>query len=206
MIQLNDLYELGRVVSKLFRNGYVDTVNDNVNLSIFTQGITNILDVIGGYFKDSFIFLTDMGIHPAFVALGLVIIISIPIAIVKRSKRVPDLNTLIATRDIKGLIDVLEYNKHETSTQVEGTTDFVEVESVNLRCGAAKALGEFGHPDAVEPLIEHLTDPDRFVRMNIVQALMRFRSPRVKQALLHVSVRDVDETVRFMAENAVGAQ
>lgn len=62
----------------------------------------------------------------------------------------------------------------------------------NVRCGAARALGELRDPRTIEPLIIALRDVDSVVRYHVSQVLQDFQDPRVVAAFLDVLLQEDD--------------
>ena len=94
---------------------------------------------------------------------------------------------------IKRLLNVLQY----------GTDAQFPVEDGFVRGRAAQTLGLIGDTQAVEPLIQTLSDADRCVRMAAAWALGRLGDARAVSKLLQ-ALDDEDWLVRTEASRALG--
>jgi HEAT repeat protein/beta-lactamase regulating signal transducer with metallopeptidase domain len=75
--------------------------------------------------------------------------------------------------------------------------------SAEVRHSVAHALGHIGDPEAVKPLVAHVTDPNVEVRQAVVDALDEFDDPAVTAAL-RTALKDSDADVRQSAAKALG--
>ena len=86
----------------------------------------------------------------------------------------PNVRCLRSTRNVKGLIRALTYQKDRDvrvaaaeprdERAVQALTQTLAADEPYLRINGARALGEAGQPDAVEPLIGLLSDDDMHVK------------------------------------------
>ncbi len=99
----------------------------------------------------------------------------------------PNVEKLLAKHDIAGLIKALSYDKDPTICHA-----------------AAKALGQTGDPQAVEPLIQALKSNDPTLRASSIVALGRLAQP---ETITHIiaALTDKDPTVRKAAIITLGA-
>ena len=72
-----------------------------------------------------------------------------------------------------------------------------------MRQAAAQALGLIKNPQAVEPLIATLQDPDGTVRQAAAEALGLIKNPQAVEPLI-ATLRDPDSSMREAAAKALG--
>jgi HEAT repeat protein len=101
-----------------------------------------------------------------------------------------------AQRDINGLIRALKHKSDDTARDKEVAG--------RIRHGAAKALGEFGEPRAVEPLIALLINDYNNVRAAVAEALGRIGDPRAIEPLIE-ELNSIDDEVRRSAGKALAS-
>ncbi len=98
-----------------------------------------------------------------------------------------DVKTLRAAKDVQGLITVLTHEwEYESYSRKE----------------AAKALGELGDPEAIEPLISGLEDVDPTIQRTAKEALVKIGS-RVTPALIR-TLQDKNISARAAAAEILG--
>jgi HEAT repeat protein len=83
-------------------------------------------------------------------------------------------------------------------------TRALDAEEYDLVCAVSKALGQIGHPEALEPLISKIGHPFPGVRSEVVNALKRINHPQKTQKMLHL-LDDPNEEVRRAALQVLGA-
>lgn len=93
----------------------------------------------------------------------------------------PDIEKLVAKRDVKGLVKALEYQRGKDPHTVDFATRFA---AQRIREGAAAALASLGDPRAVEPLIAAMGDADHDVRAAVAEALGQFGDLRAVALLV----------------------
>lgn len=111
----------------------------------------------------------------------------------------PNIKRLKAKRNVSGLIKALNYRRpFRSNGQVVST-------GVGVRASAARALGEIGDPQAVNPLIALLTaDSDEaLIRHNVAWALGQLRDRRGIEYLIPL-LAEADEHLRMVAAESLG--
>lgn len=130
----------------------------------------------------------------------------IPVALIvihlfRRRYQTPNVDKLETKGDVKGLIKALNYKIDETATEMGEEEMHVDSQAVKVRCAAANALGDFREPLALQGLLRGLSDPDKYVRINVVRSLGNLGGDTVERALKLVAEKDPDEFVRYVAED-----
>jgi HEAT repeat protein len=98
----------------------------------------------------------------------------------------PNIEKLLAKRDVDGIIKALSYDKDPTISHA-----------------AAHALGQIGDPQAVEPLTIALKNPDPVLRAASIAALTRFAQPTTLPPIIG-ALQDKDPAVHKAAILALG--
>jgi len=101
--------------------------------------------------------------------------------------RKPDIDALLAKRDVEGLIKALKYKRDS-----------------EVRKGAAVALGAIGDARVLEPLIQALKDESWWVRLEAASALGELADSRAVEPLSILAMKDEDPHVRDTAVRALG--
>ena len=130
----------------------------------------------------------------------------------------PDVEELRAKKDIKGLIEALQYDDYYVTREaaaalgeiglpalnslLEPPTGF-DTNRVNFDAAVVNALAAIGEP-AVQPLMARLSDADARLRAKVASALGRIRDVRPVD-LLCQTLKDRDESVARRAAEALGA-
>jgi len=126
-----------------------------------------------------------------------------------RRSAVEALGNLHDTRAIEPLISVLKdqnlADQSDAATAlgkiggpaVNALISALRDQNANSRArqSAAFALGNIEDPRVVEPLIATMTDPDRYLRSEVVRAISKIRDPRSTDALI-AALKDSDSFVR----------
>lgn len=98
----------------------------------------------------------------------------------------PNVSKLQAKKDTAGLIKALSYHKDMSVCQA-----------------AAKALGQLGDAEAIEPLIETLEEEDSNLRGTALWSLARFGTPECVEAI-HAAISEKDPIIQNAAAEALG--
>lgn len=98
----------------------------------------------------------------------------------------PNLEKIIAKKNIKGLLKALEYKK-----------------DIEIRRKAAEALGQLGDISAVGPLRAAAGDEEAAVRMAAIEALGKFEEKPSVVTLLEAALHDKQDSVRRIAARIV---
>ncbi|MDD1699321.1 MAG: HEAT repeat domain-containing protein [Methanoregula sp.] len=101
------------------------------------------------------------------------------------SSRMPDIETLQAAQDIKGLIRLLDHRNFDIQRR------------------SADALGSLG-AIATMPLLAVLNDRRLAIRLGAIEALGTIRDPRSYKPLIYMLDRDRNPEVRWVAAIALG--
>lgn len=118
----------------------------------------------------------------------------------------PDVEELTEKANVKGLIKALKFQRDKSVIKDNPDEVYKDSRAVRTRCAAAASLGNLGDERVVEPLLEALCDPDKYVRANVVRALSNFGKKEVKAAVWQSAHKDPDEFVRFIAMEIVEAK
>ena len=97
----------------------------------------------------------------------------------------PNVNKLKTKGDVRGLIKALGYEKNS-----------------DIRCAAAKALGELGDKQATEPLIAVLRDTEPGVRRTAAEALGKLGGTQAAESLI-TALQNSDSEIRKAATKAL---
>jgi len=115
----------------------------------------------------------------------------------------PNIEILKAQRNIKGLIEALEYNRHFHWSVLSPTSDQEKAKRyASVRAAAAAALGEIGDPVAVDPLVSALGDA-QVVRVNAAVALGQIGDERAIGPLIRLDQAEKDYAVKELVRDVL---
>lgn len=103
---------------------------------------------------------------------------------------------------IDAVLDKLIENKPRIGRKAHGQIIFSDGEIKIRYAGVAQALGRIGDYQSVKPLIQALSEGDRWVRLDAADALSKIGAPAVEPLIK--ALQDEDELVRSKAAEALG--